>query len=393
LKNASPGSKPAPPELQKLRALAANNLTNDPGFATALTAEAARRARRFVAGVNAYQTHPAARHVVERPTVWQEGTTRLLDYNVSEEKAPAVLVIPSLINRFDILDLERGHSFLRALAEVGFRPLVVDWGVPGDKEKSFTLEDYVLRLAKALDFVTKGAEVGGQHSEEKKTYSPTPTPQLPTAHIFGYCMGGLLALALAALRPEKTRTLSLFATPWDFHKPDPAQGKSFQALLQQIGPELDAMGHLPVDIIQGLFASLQPLQTLEKFSAFAGLDQASAEARRFVLLEDWLQDGVPVVVRVARQCITDWYGENRPANLAWKIDGTRIDPRALAMPVYVAVPGRDKIVPPESALPLAKLFPHASLHEPMTGHIGMMASAKAPQQVWAPYFHWLKEHA
>ena len=63
------------------------------------------------------------------------------------------------------------------------------------------------------------------------------------------------------------------------------------------------------------------------------------------------------------------------------------------MPAYVVVPGKDRIVPPESALPLAKLLPYASLHEPMTGHIGMVASTKAPHQVWAPLMSWLEKHA
>jgi class III poly(R)-hydroxyalkanoic acid synthase PhaC subunit len=370
LKNASRNSSTDQPELQKLRALAANPLTNDPLFKNVLTAEAARRARRFVAGVTAYQNHPARRNISEGPVVWQDGTTRLLDYNPAWDDAPPLLVIPSLINRFDILDLERNHSFLRALAAEGFRPYVVDWGVPGEAEKNFSLDDYITkRLFPALD------HIGGK------------------VNILGYCMGGLFALALAALRPDKTRSLSLFATPWDFHKPDAAYGKNFLALDKEIAPQTDATGHLPVDIIQGLFAALQPTLTIEKFGDFADMDPVSAEARRFVLLEDWLQDGVPLAAKVAHETARDWYGENLPANFKWKIGETLIDPRALAISAYVAVPGRDRIVPPESSLPLAKLFPRAALHQPMTGHIGMMASAKAPQQVWAPYFHWLKEHA
>src|SRR5262249_39353862 len=60
LKNASAASKPfALPQLENLRALAANKLAHNPDFETALAAEAARRARRFMAGIVAYQNHPA----------------------------------------------------------------------------------------------------------------------------------------------------------------------------------------------------------------------------------------------------------------------------------------------------------------------------------------------
>jgi polyhydroxyalkanoate synthase len=258
------------------------------------------------------------------------------------------------------------------LAGNGFRPLVVDWGTPGEDEKDFTLDDYVMqRLVPILDL---------------------PGIADNPVNVLGYCMGGLLALALATLRPEDVRTLTLMATPWDFHKPDPETGVRFTAMAEQLEPCLTQLGHLPVDILQSLFAGFQPLQALTKFIAFADLDPGSMEARRFVLLEDWLNDGVPLTANVARNCLRDWYGENKPAKLHWRIGGKIVDPRALTMPSYVVVPGRDRIVAPESARPLAKLLPHAALHEPMTGHIGMLASRKAPHQVWAPLAHWLEGH-
>ena len=152
-------------------------------------------------------------------------------------------------------------------------------------------------------------------------------------------------------------------------------------------------GGMPVDIIQSMFALLQPLQTMTKFADFAALDPASIEARRFVLLEDWLNDGVPLTEGVTEECLTDWYGGNKTATGTWRVDGMNIEPRNISVPSYVFVPGKDRIVPPESALPLAKLLPHSTLHEPMIGHIGMMASARAPRLVWVSYLRWLAEHA
>jgi polyhydroxyalkanoate synthase len=355
--------------LQKLQAL---QPAPNPEFEAALMHEGVARARRFIAGVKFYQHHPAHRNVSEMPVIWQAGTTRLRDYNPQQPEAPAILVIPSLVNRFDILDLDRNHSFLRALAEQGFRPMVVDWDAPGEEEKDFSLTDYITRrLIPALDIATQTSK---------------------RAHILGYCMGGLLALALAALRPEQTRTLTLMATPWDFHKPDPSIGAQFTAMMDQVEPHLEKCGELPVDFIQSLFALFQPIQVLNKFIAAAVLDPAGLEARQFVLLEDWLNDGVPLVAQVARECLRGWYGENQPARMEWSVADRIIDPRSLNIPAYVLVPGKDRIVPPESARPLAKLLPRASLHEPMLGHIGLVVSRNAPQQVWAPLFHWLEKH-
>jgi poly(3-hydroxyalkanoate) synthetase len=205
-------------------------------------------------------------------------------------------------------------------------------------------------------------------------------------------MGGLLALALATHRPDAVRSLTLLATPWDFHAPDPGIGPQFLALAETLEDQLDQLDRVPAEMIQGLFAALQPLQALTKFSDFALLDPGSMEARQFVLVEDWLNDGIPLTAPVARECLIDWYGKNVTANNKWKVAGKLIEPQKLAMPSYVVAPGRDRIVPPESALALAKLLPHVTRHEPMTGHIGMMAGRNAAHQVWAPLLHWLEEH-
>jgi polyhydroxyalkanoate synthase subunit PhaC len=372
LKSGFPGLRP---ETQKAFVNLAARLGPgpNPDFERALADEIVKRGRRFIGGIKTYRHHPVRRNLAAMPIVWQAGTTVLRDYNPSAPHLPVVLVVPSLINRFDILDLDRDHSFLHALAERGLRPLVVDWDSPGDQEKDFALADYVeKRLDPILDFVTAENQ---------------------TCNLIGYCMGGNLALAMAILKPEKIRSLTLLATPWNFHQPDALLGPQFKHFAAQMEPYLQTLGYLPAEIVQSLFAGFQPTHVVTKFIEFSAFDPASAEARHFVLLEDWLNDGVPLTANVARECLKDWYGDNRPGKIEWRIGGKTVDPRVLTMPSYVVVPGKDRIVPPESALPLAKLLPQSTLHEPMMGHIGMIASEKAPSQVWKPFMSWLEKHA
>ena len=139
--------------LQSLAAVAPDD------FAAALDAEIYARTDAFLTGLERYRRHPYRRRLTDPPVLWQEGTTRLLDYG--PPGAAPVLVVPSLINRAYILDLAPGNSLLRHLAGAGLRPLLVDWGRPGEAERGFTLDDYIAgRLEQAAMelFIERGFE-------------------------------------------------------------------------------------------------------------------------------------------------------------------------------------------------------------------------------------------
>ena len=144
--------------------------------------------------------------------------------------------------------------------------------------------------------------------------------------LLGYCMGGLLALALAARRQCDVSGMALLATPWDFHADGPEQGRLAAATLPAMAPLLELLGEMPVDAIQALFAALDPQMVQRKFLAFARLDPASPKAAAFVALEDWLNDGVPLSGPVARECLLHWYGENRTARGTWRVAGKPVEP-------------------------------------------------------------------
>ena len=336
-----------------------------------LTREMLLRARSFMKGVALYRDHPVRRGFEPAPVIWRSGTTCLRDYAPEAVGATPVLVVPSLINRFTILDLEPGYSFVRFLASLGFRPLIIDWDAPRDDEKNFTLNDYVMqRLIPALKIAS------------------TDKP----AHVVGYCMGGALALALATLAPERVRSLTLLATPWDFHAGYDAMGQNGRALEDKLRLWLVGNDFLPVEVVQSVFTAFQPLHAFRKFSAFASYEPSSPEAMRFVLTEDWLNDGVPLTAPVARECFGDWGARNVLAKTEWRVGGQIIDPKKVMTRSYVVVPGKDRIVPPQSAMPLAQALPHAVRHEPMMGHVGIMSSPKAVSQVWSPLAQWLLAH-
>lgn len=338
--------------------------------AAALDRELLRRASGVAAGLEAYRRHPFRRPAARVPVAWREGALRLRDYGRGGA-GPAVLVVPSLINRYYVLDLLPEQSFLRHLAEAGLRPLVVDWGEPGAAERGLTLSDYI---AGPLDRAVAKASALAQR---------------PVA-IIGYCMGGLLALALALRRSADIACLALLATPWDFHAERREQARLLGELAEWLPRFLDVSEPLPVSVIQSLFLALDPFLAERKFIRFGALDQTGAAARAFVALEDWINDGVPLARKVAVECARSWYRDNAPARGLWQVDGRDVRPPELGVPALLVLPRRDRIVPPRSAEPLASAIPGAEILRPPFGHIGMMASSGAPETVWQPIVQWLR---
>jgi polyhydroxyalkanoate synthase len=201
----------------------------------------------------------------------------------------------------------------------------------------------------------------------------------------GYCMGGLLGLALALRRQKDVAALVLLATPWDFHAGDAASYAGLLgALAIPVTAGFAALGEVPTDILQCLFAVADPSLAERKFTRFARQDPASAEAIRFVATEDWLNDGVPLAVAVARECLAGWYGENLPARGEWRVAGRPVVPERFAKRALVVQPARDRIVPPASAAALAERLPDAVLLTPALGHIGIVVGGSAEADVWEP---------
>jgi polyhydroxyalkanoate synthase len=336
----------------------------------ALNVEIASRAQAYLAGLESYRRHPYRRPSASQPVIWSEGTTRLLDYG-HDATDPAVLVVPSLINRYYVVDLLPERSFLRHLAGCRLRALVIDWGAPGNEERRFDLDDYIGgRLEAAFAAATRIAGA-------------------PIA-VVGYCMGGLLALALALRRWPEVACLALLATPWDFHAGRSAQARLLGLAVECLARACGNVGSVPVELIQTLFFILDPFAAERKFIRFAALDPDSEVARSFVALEDWVNDGVPLAVGVAQSCGLSWYHDNEPGRGQWRVAGQLVHPKHLRRPVLVVVPGRDRIVPPSSAEPLAAALAPATVLRPPLGHVGMMSAVRAPDMLWTPVANWLR---
>ncbi|QIE57843.1 alpha/beta hydrolase [Pikeienuella piscinae] len=337
----------------------------------ALRLEGADRLSAMLRGLRLYQASPIVRTLPDPPAIWRRGAARLLDFG--PEGGRPVLVAPSLINRHHILDLDEGASLMSHLAGAGLRPLLLDWGAPEAEERGFGLSDYVeRRLLPAFDAAHEA--FGGRIA------------------LTGYCMGGALAVALAGMRAGAVSRLALIGAPWDFAHMTPMRGAlaalgatgDRATLERMIEGVAGAFGATPVTVLQAVFAQLDPGLAARKFRRFAKLDQKGAEARRFVLIEDWLNAGPPLSGPATREALIDWHLENATMRGRWRVAGEPVRPEAVRAPVLVAAARQDRITPPAATEAVAAALGDVRIIRPASGHVGMIVGRGARAALWRP---------
>ena len=326
----------------------------------------------MVQGIQMYLKHPYARDSVPLENIFEAGTMRVLKIPGEDYSADLkpVLLVPSLINKAYIFDLIEGRSMLRFLHDAGCAPYLLDWGVPTDDYAMTSFDGLVEeRLLAAVSFLNEMHDA--------------------PLHALGYCMGGTLLSAAVALRPEAFSSFVVMATPWDFHGGAAALSARVKFWSPVALPSMVDTGHMSVDWLQMLFSSLDPAVTVQKFTRFARMDQESDDAHLFVVVEDWVNDGVALPQPLAQQIIQDWFFENKTGHGGWSVCGKTIVPEEIDVPALVIASSNDKLVEFESAKALGDALPGATFFAPQCGHIGMIAGRNAVKDVWQSIADWL----
>src|SRR5205085_9380929 len=138
----------------------------------------------------------------------------------------------------------------------------------------------------------------------------------------GYCLGGTMAIAAANLiECERVATL---AAPWHFSLYPDASRQSLEDMWTHAEPASRELGALPMEVLQASFWSLDPERTVKKFAEFGRLEPASDEARRFVELEEWANEGEALPFPAAKELIEELFGEDRPGSGRWQVADTRV---------------------------------------------------------------------
>jgi polyhydroxyalkanoate synthase subunit PhaC len=299
-------------------------------------------ARDALAGLRAYESARRDPAPAPKPEVARTGGACIRDHG--GDGLPALL-IPSLINPPRILDLDEQVSLAAAVANMGRRSLLLDWGEASERS-SLSVAGHVEQLL--LPLLRSIGE--------------------PVA-LVGYCLGGTMAIAAANLATcERVITL---AAPWNFALYPEASSAALQDMWHGAEAPARELGALPMEVLQAAFWSLDPERTVRKFAEFGRLDPASADARRFVQLEDWANEGEPLPLPAAKELIEDLFGRDVAGSGEWSVGGRSVTD-ALDVPLLNLTAGNDRIAPAATA-------PAGDSVSIPAGHVGMVVGSARNQ--------------
>ena len=321
------------------------------------TAAHPERMQRALKGLRAYQEAGRAPPPAAMPVIAKAHGAQLRDYGGGGRP---LLVVPSLINPPNILDLAEDRSLLRWLAGRGHHVLLLDWGNDSAGRSALSVAGHVEQILLPL----------------LRSIGEAPA-------LLGYCLGGTMAAAAAALAP--VRSLVTIAAPWHFAAYPNEARAALAALWRSAQATVETLGVLPMEVLQAAFWSLDPERTVGKFENFSDLAPDSIEARAFVTIEDWANDGPPLAGAAAREIMLSFYGEDWPGRGEWSVGGVTIDPGTLPSPQLHIVSTTDRIVPAASAIRVGER------HAIDRGHVGMVVGGGARRGLWEPLDSWLSQ--
>ncbi|WP_083231329.1 alpha/beta hydrolase [Blastomonas sp. RAC04] len=279
----------------------------------------------------------------------------------ASDEHPRIIFVPSPINAPHVLDMDAECSLMGWLGDQGLSSALVDWGVTTPCDRGDTLD--TLAMDRLLPLL-----------------SQLPGP----VHLVGYCLGGLIALASAC--HAEVRSLTLIATPWHFSGYDPQRRTELGRMWAHHRPACEAMGLVPMEVMQHGFWTLSPDKLIEKYMNFGAMEPDSGPARRFVAVEDWANGGEPLPFALGEQLFEQLYGADITGQGAWTVSGVPINAANVRGPVLELASASDAIVPLACSPDLPGRQVLAS------GHVGMVVGSSAPHRLWPMLKDWILSH-
>lgn len=248
-----------------------------------------------------------------------------------------LVIFPPWINRYYILDLNPGNSFIRWALEQGLSVFVVSWKSADAGMAEVVWDDYVAAQIEAIDTVRARLNV-------------------PAVHAIGYCVAGTtLAATLAVLarrgEASKVASATFFTAQVDFELAGDLKTFVDDAQLQML-ETLASDGCLDGRYMAATFNMLRSSDLIWTYVINNYL--LGNEYPAFDLLH-WNGDTTNLPFTWLKAYLTDLYRDNRLVMPdALSVLGTPIDLHRITTPSYIQAGRQDHIAPPQSVWRLTR---------------------------------------
>jgi polyhydroxyalkanoate synthase len=288
-----------------------------------------------------------------------------------EVYAEPVLIVPSPILKYYILDLSPHNSMVKWLVEQGHTVFMLSWRNPDVRDRELGVDHYLrLGIRAAVDAV--GTICGGQR-----------------LHAVGYCLGGtflaMLAASMAGRGDDRFASLTLLAAEVDFTEAGELSifiDDSQLAYLEDLTWE---QGYLDGRQMSGAFTLLNSNDLIWSRIVRQYL---MAEPPKMNDLASWNVDATRLPHRMHTEYLRSLYLNNDLASGRWRHDGRAVALADLRAPIFLVGTERDHVAPWQSVYML-NLYADADITFCLTsgGHnVGIVNPPQAGQGGPARHF-------
>ena len=249
-----------------------------------------------------------------------------------------VLIVPSWIMKFYILDLTPQDSLVRYLVGQGHTVYMLSWKNPGGDDRDLGMDDYLEQGVLAA--IGKVREREGNAG----------------IHAVGYCLGGtLLSIAaawLGARRGNPLASLSLLAAETDFHEPGELGlfiDESQIAFLEDLMAE---HGYLDGRRMAGAFQLINSKDLVWSKLVHEYLMGAQTP---MTAMRAWNADATRLPARMHSQYLRRMYLHNDLAEGRYVARGRTISLADIKLPMFVVATERDHVSPWKSVYKVCRL--------------------------------------
>ena len=273
--------------------------------------------------------------------VYENELIQLIQYEATTDSAfsTPLLMIPSWINKYYILDLSPANSFVQWAVNHGITVFMISWVNPDQNHRHLGFEDYLqLGILKSVDTIQ---EITGEKQ----------------VNAAGYCLGGiLLATAMAYLSHHKKnsiKTATYLAASLDYTDPGDISIFCTEKIVKSLEEMMEKEGYLDGRLLSVTF---NLLRENELYWNFYIQNYLKGERPKAFDVLHWNTDNTNVPVKAHSFVLRDLHLDNALIKKgSIKLLDTPIDLKKVQNPTYILATDKDHIAKWESAYSATQL--------------------------------------